>query len=149
GATSKMKNQEPVLVTGAAGFIGFHFSLKLLKEGASVVGVDVINDYYDPALKKSRLELLEGFSEFKFIRLDLQDVQATRSLFANHGFDSVVHLAAQAGVRYSLVNPHAYTESNITGFLNVLEGCRVTHAKHLVFASSSSVYGANERMPFS
>lgn len=144
-----MEIRMPVLVTGAAGFIGFHFSLKLLREGLQVVGVDSMNDYYDPALKWSRVEILKGYPGFRFVRLDLKDVQANRDLFASYQFEHVVHLAAQAGVRYSLVNPHAYIESNITGFLNVLEGCRAANTRHLVFASSSSVYGANERRPFS
>ncbi|MFZ2447823.1 MAG: NAD-dependent epimerase [Syntrophobacteraceae bacterium] len=144
-----MEIQKPVLVTGVAGFIGSQFAWKLLREGLPVVGLDIVNDYYDPALKWSRLDILKGFAGFEFVRLDLGDAPAIRGLFADRDFDVVVNLAAQAGVRYSLVNPHAYTEANITGFLNVLEGCRATKVKHLVFASSSSVYGANEKTPFS
>ncbi|MEN6438697.1 MAG: NAD-dependent epimerase [Syntrophobacter sp.] len=144
-----MDTPKPVLVTGVAGFIGFHFSLRLLQEGKPVTGVDSVNDYYDPSLKLNRLKILNEYPGFRFIRLGLEDAASTRQLFADHDFDSVVNLAAQAGVRYSLINPHAYTESNITGFLNVLEGCRAAKVKHLVFASSSSVYGANERTPFS
>ena len=144
-----MDNEKPVLVTGSAGFIGFHFAWRLLKEGRAVVGVDSVNDYYDPSLKWSRLKVLEGYPGFRFIRLDLADKTATLGLFNENDFEAAVHLAAQAGVRYSLVNPHAYTEANITGFLNILEGCRAAKTKHLVFASSSSVYGANEKTPFS
>ena len=144
-----MKVQKSVLVTGAAGFIGFQFAWKLLREGLPVVGLDIVNDYYDPALKWKRIEILQGYPGFEFIRLDLGDGPALRELFTSHHFDVVVNLAAQAGVRYSLVNPHAYAQSNITGFLNVLEGCRAAGVGHLVFASSSSVYGANEKIPFS
>jgi UDP-glucuronate 4-epimerase len=144
-----MDVKKPVLVTGAAGFIGFHFALRLLEEGLPVVGVDNVNEYYDPSLKWGRLKVLGGRPGFRFIRLDLAHGHSTRELFAEYGFEIVVNMAAQAGVRYSLVNPGAYTESNITGFLNVLEGCRAVNSKHLVFASSSSVYGANEKTPFS
>lgn len=143
------KIETPVLVTGVAGFIGFHLALKLLREGRQVVGVDNVNDYYDPTLKWSRLKILEEYPGFRFERLNLHEAASTRELFNRHGFQFVVHLAAQAGVRHSLVNPHAYTESNITGFLNVLEGCRAVKSKHLVFASSSSVYGGNTKLPFS
>lgn len=144
-----MDSQKPVLVTGAAGFIGFHFALRLLEEGLPVVGVDSLNEYYDPALKRSRLAILRAREGFRFQRLDLCDRPAMEDLFSDNPFDTVVHMAAQAGVRYSLINPHAYVESNVTGFLNVLEGCRGAGTKHLVFASSSSVYGANEKAPFS
>jgi UDP-glucuronate 4-epimerase len=144
-----MDVQKPVLVTGAAGFIGFHFARRLLREGLPVVGVDNVNDYYDPSLKWNRLKELGKLPGFRFVRLDLTDAPAVRDLFAEYGFETAVNMAAQAGVRYSLVNPGAYIESNITGFLNVLEGCRAVNSKHLLFASSSSVYGANEKIPFS
>lgn len=138
----------PTLVTGAAGFIGFHLCRRLLAEGREVVGLDNLNDYYDPQLKRDRLAQLT-FPNFSFYQLDLADRQGVADLFARHRFEIVVHLAAQAGVRYSLVNPHAYIDSNIVGFLHILEGCRHYGVKHLVFASSSSVYGANTAMPFS
>lgn len=138
-----------ILVTGAAGFIGFHVCGKLLERGDEVVGVDNLNAYYDVTLKQARLDELQPFSTFRFIRLDIADRHAMADLFEHERFDRVVNLAAQAGVRYSLENPHAYADSNLVGFLNVLEGCRQTAVKHLVFASSSSVYGANETMPFS
>ena len=144
-----MDLQKPVLVTGAAGFIGFHFARRLLEDGLRVVGLDNLNDYYDPALKRSRLEILESQPEFRFLRLDLCHRPSIEALFRDHSFDVVVHLAAQAGVRYSLLNPYAYTETNLSGFLTVLEGCRAARVKHLVFASSSSVYGGNEKTPFS
>ncbi len=137
------------LVTGAAGFIGFHLSKRLLKQGNNVVGLDNLNDYYDVNLKKSRLRELEGNPEFTFYKLDLIDREGIEKLFSGNKFDYVVNLAAQAGVRYSLENPHAYIDCNIVGFLNILEGCRHNSIKHLVFASSSSVYGANTKMPFS
>jgi UDP-glucuronate 4-epimerase len=140
---------DPVLVTGAAGFIGFSFSLRLLKAGKAVVGVDSINDYYDPALKEQRLLELGKFPAFSFCRLDLSQRAAVEQLFGSGKFRRVVHLAAQAGVRYSLQNPHAYLDANLAGFLNVLEGCRHGGTEHLIFASSSSVYGANTRLPFS
>ncbi len=143
------KTIEKILVTGAAGFIGFHLSKRLLEEGRTVVGLDIINDYYDPTLKEARLEILQPYPNFKFVRIDLADRNAMEELFANEGFDGVVNLAAQAGVRHSLKDPHSYAQSNLVGFLNILEGCRHNHVKHLVFASSSSVYGANTRMPFS
>jgi UDP-glucuronate 4-epimerase len=138
-----------VLVTGAAGFIGFHLSRRLLAEGRRVVGVDNLNEYYDVGLKKARLRQLEQDKAFTFHRLDIADRAGMEKLFAANRFERVVNLAAQAGVRYSLENPHAYVESNIKGFLNVLEGCRHTRVPHLVFASSSSVYGLNTKMPFS
>ncbi|RMG33674.1 MAG: NAD-dependent epimerase [Planctomycetota bacterium] len=138
-----------ILVTGAAGFIGFHLCRRLLQRGDRVVGVDNLNDYYDPRLKRDRLAQLENADEFRFFRLDLADRAATAELFGGHRFDTVIHLAAQAGVRYSLKNPHAYVDSNLVGFVNVLEGCRHTGVGHLVYASSSSVYGANKRVPFS
>ena len=138
-----------VLVTGAAGFIGLHLCKRLLERGDEVVGLDNINDYYDVKLKYDRLKQLEGQPGFKFIRCSLEDRDAIASLFQLEQFDVVANLAAQAGVRYSLQNPHAYVDSNIVGFLNILEGCRNNSVKHLVFASSSSVYGANAKIPFS
>ena len=138
-----------ILVTGAAGFIGFHVAQRLLTAGRDVVGLDSINGYYDPKLKEARLEILKCKPNFTFAKLDLADREATKSLFAQHRFPIVIHLAAQAGVRYSLQNPHAYADANIEGFLNVLEGCRHSDCKHLLFASSSSVYGANTKLPFS
>lgn len=138
-----------VLVTGAAGFIGFHLCKRLLADGDQVTGLDNLNDYYDVNLKHARLALLETEGLFNFRRIDLTDKNGIASLFAEKKFDIVVNMGAQAGVRYSLVNPHAYTESNVTGFLNILEGCRAFGAGHLVYASSSSVYGANTAMPFS
>jgi len=138
-----------VLVTGAAGFIGMHVALRLLQRGDNVVGIDNLNDYYDPQLKRDRLHLLKNHSSFIFASMDLADNGAIAALFAQHQFDLVVNLAAQAGVRYSVENPRAYIDSNVVGFLNILEGCRNHNIKHLVYASSSSVYGANERLPFS
>ncbi|MDX8378139.1 MAG: NAD-dependent epimerase [Mariprofundales bacterium] len=138
-----------VLVTGAAGFIGSHAALRLLERGDIVVGLDNLNNYYNVNLKYARLERLQKNKNFKFIKIDLSDRKAMEELFAAEQFDKVINLAAQAGVRYSITNPHAYLESNIVGFLHVLEGCRHNGVKHLVFASSSSVYGANESMPFS
>lgn len=140
---------EPVLVTGAAGFIGFGLARHLLAAGRSVIGVDSVNDYYDPALKEARLRELGADPCFSFHRLDLADRAATEKLFGGRRFSRVVHLAAQAGVRYSLENPHAYLDANLAGFLNVLEGCRGSGTQHLIYASSSSVYGANTRLPFS
>jgi UDP-glucuronate 4-epimerase len=140
---------QAILVTGAAGFIGFHVAQKLLQAGRQVVGVDNLNDYYDPALKQARLNLLHNDPRFRFIKLDLADQPATAKLFDDEGFPVVVHLAAQAGVRYSLQNPQAYIAANLQGFGNVLEGCRRNDCKHLLFASSSSVYGANTKLPFS
>jgi UDP-glucuronate 4-epimerase len=138
-----------VLVTGAAGFIGFHVARRLLVEGRNVVGLDNLNSYYDPALKGARLNVLREDSRFSFVHLDLSDRAAIKSLFARYRFPTVIHLAAQAGVRYSLEHPHAYVDANLDGFINVLEGCRHTGCKHLLFASSSSVYGANTKLPFS
>jgi len=140
---------KPILVTGAAGFIGLHVAQLLLSTGREVVGVDNLNDYYDRKLKEARLDILRRQPNFTFVRLDLASRDATRSLFAQHRFPTVIHLAAQAGVRYSLQNPYAYVDANIEGFLNVLEGCRYNDCKHLLFASSSSVYGANTKLPFS
>jgi len=137
------------LVTGAAGFIGFYLSRRLLDEGWRVSGLDNLNDYYDPRLKENRLRLLEGREGFSFLRMDLEDREGMEKLFAEQAFSVVVNLAAQAGVRYSLINPHAYLDSNLKGFLNLLEGCRHSGVKHLVYASSSSVYGANTSYPFS
>jgi UDP-glucuronate 4-epimerase len=138
-----------VLVTGAAGFIGYHLCQRLLARGDRVTGIDNLNDYYDVNLKHARLERLQPQDRFLFKRLDLVDRTAVAALFAGENFDVVVNLAAQAGVRYSLINPHAYTDSNVSGFLNLLEGCRHGRVGHLVYASSSSVYGANTTMPYS
>ena len=139
----------PVMVTGAAGFVGFHLSQRLLRDGRAVVGVDSVNEYYDPRLKEARLAQLEGLPGFRFVRLDLVDRAATEKLFAEVKPASVAHLAAQAGVRYSLEAPHAYTASNLVALGHVLECCRRHSVRHLVFASSSSVYGANPELPFS
>jgi UDP-glucuronate 4-epimerase len=139
----------PILVTGAAGFIGFHVARSLLADGRAVVGIDNLNAYYDPRLKEARLAELARDGQFRFYKLDLVDRDGMAALFAGHGFAQVIHLAAQAGVRHSLSAPHDYVDSNITGFLNVLEGCRHTRVSHLVYASSSSVYGANTALPFS
>ena len=137
------------LITGAAGFVGFHLAGRLLEEGATVIGLDNMNSYYDVTLKQARLNLLSGRNNFRFVRAGLEDRKALEALFAEEKPDYVVNLAAQAGVRYSITNPHAYVESNLMGFMNILEGCRHYPVKHLVFASSSSVYGANTRIPFS
>ncbi len=142
-------SDQTILVTGAAGFIGFHIARQVLAEGRDVVGLDNLNSYYDPALKRARLNILRANSRFSFVQTDLADRPLMASLFAKHRFAVVVHLAAQAGVRYSLDQPHAYVDANLEGFINVLEGCRNSGCKHLVFASSSSVYGANTKLPFS
>lgn len=144
-----MSMKKPVLVTGAAGFIGYHLSMRLLNDGHTVVGLDNLNDYYDVDLKKERLNRLRESTRFQFHKLDLQDRSGVEALFRDCSFGVVVNLAAQAGVRYSLTNPHAYIDSNLSGFTNILEGCRHHGVDHLVFASSSSVYGANTNMPFS
>ncbi|MHB2168535.1 NAD-dependent epimerase [Alsobacter sp. R-9] len=141
--------EAPILVTGAAGFIGYHVCERLLAAGHGVVGFDNVNDYYDPALKRARLARLVRHPGFTFIEASLHDRGAVDAAFAEHGFTHVVNLAAQAGVRYSTVNPYAYGEANLTGFLNVLEACRRAGVRHLLYASSSSVYGANTQMPFS
>jgi UDP-glucuronate 4-epimerase len=138
-----------ILVTGAAGFIGMHVAKRLLEQDAEVVGIDNLSDYYDVRLKEDRLKQLAPFPKFRFVKLNMADSVSMKTLFANEKFQRVVNLAAQPGVRYSLKNPHAYIECNIVGFLNLLEGCRHTAVDHLVFASSSSVYGANSKMPFS
>jgi len=138
-----------ILVTGAAGFIGYYTSKQLLERGETVVGLDNFNDYYDVALKDARAAILDGYENFSMARIDLADRESMEELFATEKFDKVVHLAAQAGVRYSIENPHAYIDSNIVGTLHILEGCRHNDVKHLVYASSSSVYGANTTMPFS
>ena len=138
-----------ILVTGAAGFIGYHVSRRLLERGDSVAALDNLNDYYDVDLKKARLRELEAFPNFRFAKLDLADREGVNELFNREKPRRVIHLAAQAGVRYSLTNPHAYVTSNLVGFLNILEACRHEKTEHLVYASSSSVYGANTRMPFS
>jgi UDP-glucuronate 4-epimerase len=137
------------LVTGAAGFIGFHLSRRLMERGETVVGLDNLNDYYDVSLKQARLEILNSESTFEFQPLELADRDAVSTLFRQQKFDAVIHLAAQAGVRYSLENPAAYIDSNLVGFGNILEGCRHNDVKHLIYASSSSVYGSNQKVPFS
>src|SRR5215218_1575289 len=142
-------SDQPILVTGAAGFIGFHVARRLLAQGRAVIGLDNLNDYYDPALKKARLGILRGERGFAFEQIDLADRVSMERLFGGHSFTRVVHLAAQAGVRYSIDHPHAYVDANLAGFVNVLEGCRHHGCGHLVYASSSSVYGANTKMPFS
>jgi UDP-glucuronate 4-epimerase len=146
---TKTLQQRPVLVTGAAGFIGYHVAMRLLKAGYQVMGADSLNAYYDPNLKKARLLDLQAHRAFRFHRIDLAERAATAALFEAERPGLVVHLAAQAGVRYSIENPHAYADSNLVGFLNVLEGCRRCEVLHLLYASSSSVYGANTRVPFS
>ena len=138
-----------VMVTGAAGFIGSMLSIRLLERGDEVVGIDNLNDYYDVNLKLARLERLKDYDGFKFVKLDIADRTAVEALFAREKSQRVMHLAAQAGVRYSITNPHAYIDSNIVGFINILEGCRHNAVEHLAYASSSSVYGANTNMPFS
>lgn len=138
-----------VLITGAAGFIGFHLARRLCEEGVTVVGIDSLNDYYSVELKHARLRQMANYGQFSFRQLDIVDRDALSSLFKSHAFSHVIHLAAQAGVRYSLEQPQVYAESNLSGFLNVLEACRQFPPEHLIYASSSSVYGLNERMPFS
>ncbi|OTA14785.1 NAD dependent epimerase/dehydratase family protein [Xenorhabdus vietnamensis] len=137
------------LVTGAAGFIGFHLIKKLIKNGNHVIGIDNINDYYDVSLKKSRLNVLSNLKNFRFIYMNVSDRNSIEELFKNNKFYRVIHLAAQAGVRYSLDNPYSYSDSNLSGFLTILEGCRYNNINHLVYASSSSVYGLNDQFPFS
>ena len=145
----KMKK---ILVTGGAGFIGFHLINKLLDSKVQIISIDNLNDYYDVQLKQDRLNILQNHhnsENYKFIKLDLADRQGIENLFKEHSFDVVINLAAQAGVRYSIENPHAYVDSNLIGFVNILEGCRNAKVKHLVYASSSSVYGMNTKQPFS
>ena len=149
GSSQMTQKINDILVTGAAGFIGFHLVRRLLKDGFRVVGLDNLNDYYDVSLKKARLDRLTPDEHFRFSKTDLSHREAMETLFKENSFRGVVHLAAQAGVRYSLENPHAYVDSNLVGFMNILEGCRHHGIKHLVYASSSSVYGANTLMPFS
>lgn len=144
-----LDTSKKILVTGAAGFIGFHLSRSLLEKGVEVVGFDNINDYYDVNLKYSRLEILNAYENFSFVKGDLADKPAVDKLFAENGFDIVVNLAAQAGVRYSIDNPQAYIESNVIGFFNILEACRNNPVEHLLYASSSSVYGNQQKTPFS
>lgn len=138
-----------ILVTGCAGFIGMHVAQKLLQAGHDVVGIDNLNDYYTPQLKIDRLKQVENFDKFQFLKMDISDNEAISQLFVNHNFQRVVHLAAQAGVRYSITNPRAYIDANITGFFNIIEACRKHKVEHLVYASSSSVYGKNEKLPYS
>ena len=138
-----------ILITGAAGFIGMHTALRLLARGDEVVGVDNLNDYYEVSLKTARLAQLTSHANFRFIQMNVADTPGMAELFSREGFQRVIHLAAQAGVRYSLVNPHAYIQSNLVGFTNILEGCRHGQVEHLVYASSSSVYGGNVKLPFS
>lgn len=137
-----------ICITGCGGFIGFHVSKRLLAIGWKVIGIDNVNDYYDVGLKEGRLEILEGYQDFIFYREDLENNQAIDKIFNTYTFEHVIHLAAQAGVRYSLINPRAYIDANIVGFLNILEGCRQHKIKHLIYASSSSVYGGNKETPF-
>ena len=144
-----MMSKKTILVTGAAGFIGFHVAQRLLQGGHDVVGLDSINDYYDPALKEARLSILRQSQNFSFEKIDLADRAATKDIFAAHRFPVVIHLAAQAGVRYSIDHPTVYIDANLQGFANILEGCRHHGCENLLFASSSSVYGANTKLPFS
>lgn len=144
-----MQQMNKILITGGAGFIGAHLAQKLLAGGAEVVALDNINDYYDPQLKRDRMAALAAGPGFSHVNIDLADREAVAELFSDQSFDAVVNLAAQAGVRYSLINPHSYVDTNLVGFVNILEGCRHSGVKHLVYASSSSVYGANTKMPFS
>jgi UDP-glucuronate 4-epimerase len=138
-----------ILVTGVAGFIGMHSAKKLLDEGHEIIGIDNLNDYYDVSLKEDRLQTLKDYKNFRFLKLDIKDQKDVLDLFKKESPQRVLHLAAQAGVRYSIQNPYVYIDSNIQGFINILEGCRATKTEHLVFASSSSVYGGNEKTPFS
>jgi len=138
-----------ILVTGVAGFIGMHSAKKLLDDGHEIIGIDNLNDYYDVTLKENRLKTLEGYQNFRFLKLDIKDQKNVLDLFKKESPQRVIHLAAQAGVRYSIQNPYVYIDSNIQGFINILEGCRAIKTEHLVFASSSSVYGGNEKVPFS
>lgn len=140
---------DPILITGAAGFIGFHLSKRLLEEGKTVIGIDNFSSYYDPSLKEARAAMLLKYSRFTLERVDMSDRTMMPEIFRKYSPEAVVNLAAQAGVRYSLKNPHSYVDTNLVGFVNILEGCRHNGVKHLVFASSSSVYGANTKMPFS
>lgn len=149
GMYNSLDTSKKILVTGAAGFIGFHLSKKLLEQGVSVVGFDNINDYYDVNLKYARLDILNGFHNFNFVKGDLADKETVDRVFAENKFDIVVNLAAQAGVRYSIDNPQAYIESNVIGFFNILEACRHNPVEHLLYASSSSVYGNQQKTPFS
>src|SRR6266481_2547503 len=144
-----MMSDQNTLVTGAAGFIGFHVARQLLAEGRNVVGLDSLNSYYDPALKQARLNILRENARFSFVQTDLADRPSIASLFAKYRFPVVIHLAAQAGVRHSIDHPHAYVDANLEGFVNVLEGCRHHECRHLIYASSSSVYGNNTKLPFS
>ncbi|MEE8455561.1 MAG: GDP-mannose 4,6-dehydratase, partial [Limibaculum sp.] len=144
-----LDRDRPVLVTGSAGFIGFFLAEKLLRAGLKVVGIDNLNPYYDPKLKQARLDLLSQYPDFTFEKLDLADRDGLGVLFDRHRFRHVVNLAAQAGVRHSIENPHTYAEANLIGFLNILEECRRAEVAHLVYASSSSVYGGNRKLPFS
>src|ERR1700675_3667766 len=137
------------LVTGAAGFIGYHVAERLLAQHEHVVGIDNLNPYYDPSLKRARLKLLARRLGFEFVELDIASRAEMEALFRREPFDRVIHLAAQAGVRYSIENPHVYAEANLTGFLHVLEGCRSAGVRHLIYASSSSVYGGRTKVPFS
>lgn len=145
----KLKYAKGILITGSAGFIGFYLSKRLLEEGQTVIGFDNLNDYYDVSLKENRLEILKGYDRFTFIKGDLADKAEVDSVFNTYHPDIIVNLAAQAGVRYSIENPEAYIQSNIVGFFNILEACRHNEVEHLVYASSSSVYGANKKIPFS
>jgi UDP-glucuronate 4-epimerase len=147
--TSRVPDSKKILVTGAAGFIGFHLCRRLLERGDQLTGLDNLSDYYDVSLKESRLKLLDKYENYSFEKCDIADRCETDKIFAGQQFDVVVNLAAQAGVRYSLTNPRAYIDANVVGFMNILEGCRQQQIGHLVYASSSSVYGANTRMPFS
>ena len=144
-----MNNKETILITGVAGFIGFHLARRILEDGGHVIGIDNMNSYYDAGLKKDRLKILSEYENFLFNEIDISSINELKNVFEDNSIDIVVNLAAQAGVRYSLENPSAYVDSNLSGFVNLLECCRHNKVKHLVFASSSSVYGANTKMPFS